>query len=75
MALACTLVRARAAVRAAAWTAFYLVCNVVGVETFRAAVTAPPEEALLPRLLSVPLIGLTALGAVQAAAAWRRRRE
>ena len=43
------------------WLAFFIVCNVLGVEVFKAAVTLPLEEALLPGALTVPLIGLTAL--------------
>lgn len=45
------------------WIAFFLVCNVLEVETLRAAVTLPWQEAILPSVLLVPLIGLTAWGA------------
>jgi len=45
------------------WVAFFLVCNILGVEVFKAAMTLPFEEALLPGVLSIPLIGLTAIGA------------
>ncbi len=45
------------------WGALFLVANVVGVDVFRAAVTLPLDEALVPRLLTIPLIGLAALGA------------
>ncbi|MBI2216987.1 MAG: hypothetical protein HYU51_06775 [Candidatus Rokubacteria bacterium] len=45
------------------WVVFFLFCNIVGVEVFKAAMTLPFEDALLPAVLSVPLIGLTALGA------------
>jgi len=44
------------------WGAFFVVCNVLGVEAFRAAMTLPFEEALLPGVLTVPLVGLTAFG-------------
>lgn len=53
------------------WGAFFVVCNTVGVETFKAAVTLPPEEALAPGLLTVPLVGLTAFGATRLLGAWR----
>ena len=55
------------------WTAFFVVCNVVGVETFKAAITLPLDEALVPGVLSVPLIGLAALGATRVLDAWRGR--
>ncbi len=45
------------------WAAFFVVCNILGVETFKAAMTLPLDEALLPGALSIPLIGLTAFGA------------
>ena len=57
------------------WIAFFVVGNLVGIEAFRAAVTLPWEEALLPGLLSVPLIGLTALSATRIVAAWQERQE
>ena len=47
------------------WVAFFLICNMVGVEVFKAAWTLPWDEALFPRLLAVPLVGLTALGATR----------
>ena len=53
------------------WTTFFLVCNIMGVETFRAAVTLPREDALLPALLTVPLVGLTALGVTRVLRAWQ----
>jgi hypothetical protein len=52
------------------WGAFFVICNLVGIETFKAALTLPLEEALLPGLLSVPLIGLTALSATRVVSAW-----
>ena len=55
------------------WTAFFVVCNVVGVETFKAAITLPLDEALVPGVLSVPLIGLAALGATRVLDAWHGR--
>src|SRR5207247_1770219 len=48
--------------RAWSWLVFFVVCNIVGVEVFKAAMTLPLEDALVPRLLCVPLIGLTAFG-------------
>src|SRR5688572_24704229 len=53
------------------WVAFFVVSNLLGVEVFRAAVTLPWEEALLPGLLTVPLVGLTALGATRILATWQ----
>jgi len=61
--------------RLALWAAFFVVCNVLGVEVFKAAMTLPFEEAVVPGVLSVPLIGLTALGATQLVAAWNSRDE
>ena len=48
-----------------AWIAFFLVCNIIGVEVFKAAMTLPLDEAILPGVLSIPLIGLTAFGATR----------
>jgi hypothetical protein len=45
------------------WGLFFLICNVIGVETLKAAVTLPSSEALVPGVLTVCLIGLAALGA------------
>jgi hypothetical protein len=53
------------------WTAFFVVCNVIGVETFKAAMTLPLDEALLPGALTIPLIGLTAFGATRVVGAWK----
>ena len=49
--------------RTSLWALFFVVCNLVGVEVFKAAITLPYDEALLPRVLAVPLIGLAALSA------------
>jgi hypothetical protein len=57
------------------WVAFFVVCNVLGVETFKAALTLPMDEALLPGMLSIPLIGLTAFGVTRVVSAWRDRQE
>jgi hypothetical protein len=57
------------------WAAFCLVCNVLGVTVFRAAMTLPLEEALLPATLSVPLIGLAAFGVRGVLTAWQRHDE
>jgi hypothetical protein len=59
--------------RLALWAAFFVVCNVLGVETLKAAVTLPADEALLPGVLSVPLVGLAALGVTRVLDAWRQR--
>jgi hypothetical protein len=59
--------------RAWLWMLFFLVCNVVGVQVFSAALTLPFEEAMWPRLLSIPLIALTALGAAGLMSAWTDR--
>jgi hypothetical protein len=53
--------------RTVLWGSFFVVCNIVGVEVFKAAITLPFDEALLPRVLTVPLIGLTALSATRIA--------
>jgi hypothetical protein len=55
------------------WVVFFLICNVVGVEAFRAALTLPFEDALLPAALSIPLVGLTAFGATRLLSTWRER--
>jgi hypothetical protein len=54
------------------WVAFFLVANLLGVEVFKAAVTLPWDEALLPGLLTLPLVGLSALGATRIVDAWQR---
>jgi hypothetical protein len=56
-----------------AWGALFVVANAIGVETFKAAVTLPADEALLPRLLSVPLVGLAAISAARVMTAWSSR--
>ena len=53
-----------------AWVAFFVVCNILGVEVFKAAMTLPFQEALLPGVLSIPLIGLTAIGATRVVSHW-----
>ncbi|MBI2203539.1 MAG: hypothetical protein HYU41_06795 [Candidatus Rokubacteria bacterium] len=45
------------------WALFFVICNIVGVEVFKAAILLPFDEAILPRVLAVPLVGLTALSA------------
>jgi hypothetical protein len=57
------------------WVAFFVVSNLLGVEVFKAAVTLPWEEAVLPGLLTVPLVGLTALGATRIVSTWQRPEE
>lgn len=54
------------------WVAFFVVSNLLGVEVFKAAVTLPWDEALVPGLLTVPLVGLTALGATRIVATWQQ---
>jgi hypothetical protein len=53
--------------RTTLWVVFFVICNIIGVEVFKAAITLPFEDALLPRVLAVPMIGLTALGATRIA--------
>jgi len=55
------------------WATFFVVSNLLGIEAFKAAVTLPSDERLLPCLLTFPLIGLTALSATRVLDAWRRR--
>ena len=59
--------------RLALWVAFFVVCNLIGVEVFKAALTLPFDEAVLPGILSVPLIALTALGATRVRSALAER--
>jgi hypothetical protein len=55
------------------WVLFFVICNIVGVEVFKAAVTLPFEDAIVPRLLAVPLVGLTALSAARVLGAFTAR--
>src|SRR5678816_3359520 len=55
------------------WGALFVVANAIGVETFKAAVTLPVDEALVPRLLSVPLVALAAISAARIMSAWSSR--
>jgi hypothetical protein len=55
--------------------ALFVVSNILGVEVFKAAMTLPFEEALLPGVLSIPLIGLTAFGATRVVSLWNGPRE
>ena len=57
--------------RSALWIAFFVVTNVLGVKALTAAVTLPPDEGLVPALLTVPLIGLAAVAAARLVAALR----
>jgi hypothetical protein len=57
------------------WVAFFIVANLLGVEVFRAAVTLPWDEAVVPGLLTIPLILLSALGATRIVATWQRPEE
>jgi hypothetical protein len=65
----------RLRMRLSLWVAFFVVANLMGIEAFRAAVTLPWEEALLPGLLTLPLVGLAAVGATRIVAAWQHSRE
>jgi hypothetical protein len=57
------------------WVAFFVISNVLGVEVFKAAVTLPFDEALLPGVLTLPLVGLTAISATRVMDAWKNREE
>jgi hypothetical protein len=57
------------------WVGFFIVANLLGVEVFRAAVTLPWDEAVVPGLLTIPLILLSALGATRIVATWQRPEE
>jgi hypothetical protein len=57
------------------WVAFFVVSNLLGVEVFKAAVTLPFDEAILPGVLTLPLVGLTAVSATRVLAAWKNREE
>ena len=57
------------------WVAFFVVSNLLGIEVFKAAVTLPFDEALLPGVLTLPLIGLTAVSATRVMHAWKNREE
>jgi hypothetical protein len=59
--------------RAVLWLALFIIANVLGVSALTAALTLPSDERLLPAMLTVPLIGLAAMGAARLAAAWQRR--
>ena len=54
--------------RLALWIAFFVISNLLGIEAFKAAVTLPSDERLVPSLL-------TALSATRVLEAWRRRDE
>jgi hypothetical protein len=57
------------------WIAFFVVANLLGVTVFKAAVTLPWEEALVPALLTVPLVVLAAVGASRIVSAWQHTDE
>jgi hypothetical protein len=57
------------------WVAFLVISNLLGIEVFRAAVTLPLDEALLPGALTLPLIGLTAVSLTRVVDAWKTRDE
>jgi hypothetical protein len=57
------------------WVAFFVISNLLGVEVFKAAVTLPFDEALLPGVLTLPLVGLTAVSATRVMHAWKNREE
>jgi hypothetical protein len=53
------------------WVLFLVVCNILGVEAFKAAMTLPLDEAVVPGILTVPLIGLAAFSVTRVLAAWQ----
>ena len=57
------------------WVAFFVISNLLGIEVFKAAVTLPFDEALLPGVLTLPLIGVTAVSATRVMDAWKNREE
>ena len=57
------------------WVTFFVVSNLLGVEVFKAAVTLPFDEALLPGVLTLPLVGLTAISATRVMEAWKNLEE
>jgi hypothetical protein len=57
------------------WVAFFVVSNLLGIEVFKAAVTLPLDEALVPGVLTLPLVGLTAVSATRVMDAWKNREE
>jgi hypothetical protein len=57
------------------WVTFFVVSNLLGIEVFKAAVTLPFDEALLPGVLTLPLVGLTAISATRVMDAWKNRQE
>jgi hypothetical protein len=57
--------------RCALWVVFFVVANLLGVEVFKAAVTLPGDEALVPRLLTVPLVVLAAFGVTRIVSIWQ----
>jgi hypothetical protein len=59
--------------RVALWAMFFLVSNVLGVEVFKAAMTLPLDEALVPGVLTIPLVGVSAFGASRVLLAWSER--
>ncbi len=59
--------------RMTGWIAFLVVSNILGVTAFRAAMTLPFDEAFLPGVLTVPLVGLTAFGVTRVLDAWQQR--
>ena len=60
--------------RAILWLALFIVANVLGVSASTAALTLRSDERLLPAVLTIPLVGLAAMGAARLAAAWQRSR-
>lgn len=57
------------------WIALFVVANLLGVTVFKAAVTLPWDEALLPALLTLPLVVVSAVGATRIVAAWQNPEE
>jgi hypothetical protein len=57
------------------WVTFFVIANLLGVEVFKAAITLPREEAIVPGLLTIPLVVLAAIGAARIVSAWHRPEE
>jgi hypothetical protein len=57
------------------WVALFIVANLLGVEVLKAAVTLPWQEALVPGLLTIPLVLLSAVGVTRIVSAWQHPEE
>ena len=61
--------------RVALWAVFFVITNLMGIEAFKAAMTLPRDEAFLPGLLTLPMVGLAAFGVTRVVGAWQSRDE